>query len=223
VTELSGARARDADVVRLVVDAEEAQRRRIADALHDDAVQAITAGLMHLEMLAAKEPQLAQHASFQRAADNLRAGLTATRTLLSRLSPPLLAAQGPEPALRDELERIARGGGCGTELRWGLAQRLDPTSEILLFRTAQDALAAFAGAASLTQVTVSVFEADGGVALEITAEGSGLGQAPLDGEGLHPAADRIALAGGSLSLAAAGVGLQALVWVPLHPVAAPGT
>jgi signal transduction histidine kinase len=73
--------------------------------------------------------------------ENLEQGLAAARTFLFNLRPPLLDSAGLEPALRQQLAKLAERSGCKTEVTWMLEDRLDRDLEMVAFRVVQEALA----------------------------------------------------------------------------------
>jgi signal transduction histidine kinase len=84
--------------------------------------------------------------------ENLEQGLAAARTFLFNLRPPLLDSAGLEPALRQQLAKLAERTGCKTEVTWMLEGRLDRDLEMVAFRVVQEALANVAKHAEATTV-----------------------------------------------------------------------
>jgi signal transduction histidine kinase len=155
------------DLQRLM-EAEEAECGRIADELHDDAVQALTACAMHLSLLESRVPGLRGQPAYARARGNLEHGLRAARALLTELRPPTLAARGAAAALGQQLDRLAQRTGCTTRLDWRLPGRLAGTSELVLFRAIQQALPRAAAPCGVRTVTVAAAPSAGGTTAEVT-------------------------------------------------------
>jgi PAS domain S-box-containing protein len=195
-----------------LITAQEEERRRLAGDLHDDAIQSLTAARMHLSVLGHQLDRLGEAAAAVRPAldharGNLEQGLAAARTFLFDLRPPLLDSAGLEPALRQQLAKLAERTGWKTEVEWLLEERLDRDLETVVFRVAQEALANAARHADATTVWVRA-ERDGpDVVLEVADDGVGFDppaareRAAATGHlGLRSMAERIQTAGGSLEI-----------------------
>jgi len=197
---------------QLVTAQEEEERRRVAGDLHDDAIQSLTAARMHLSVLGHQLDRIGEGAATARPAldharDNLEQGLAAARSFLFDLRPPLLDGAGLEPALRQQLAKLAERTGWKTEVAWLLQERLDRDLETVVFRVAQEALANAARHADATTVWLRA-ERDGpDVVLEVVDDGVGFDppaareRAAATGHlGLRSMAERIQAAGGSLEI-----------------------
>ena len=195
-----------------LITAQEQERRRLAGDLHDDAIQSLTAARMHLSVL---HHQLERHdgvpevveVALAHARDNLEQGLAAARTFLFDLRPPLLDSAGLEPALRQQLAKLAERTGCKTEVTWLLDERLGADLETVAFRVVQEALANVARHADATTVRVQAERDGSDVVLQVADDGVGFDppaareRAAATGHlGLRSMAERIQTAGGSLEI-----------------------
>ena len=211
-----------------LITAQEEERRRLAGDLHDDAIQSLTAARMHLSVLHHQLDRLGDAASeavgtaLAHARDNLEQGLAAARTFLFDLRPPLLDSAGLEPALRQQLAKLAERTGCKTEVTWLLDERLDADLETVAFRVVQEALANVARHADATTVWV-LAERDGpDVVLQVADDGVGFDppaareRAAATGHlGLRSMAERIQTAGGSLDITSGpGNGTRVILRLP---------
>ena len=123
---------------------------------------------------------------------------------------PGLDSAGLEPALRQQLAKLAERTGWKTEVAWLLQERLDRDLETVVFRVAQEALANAARHADATTVWLRA-ERDGpDVVLEVVDDGVGFDppaareRAAATGHlGLRSMAERIQTAGGSLEVSSA--------------------
>jgi PAS domain S-box-containing protein len=195
-----------------LITAQEEERRRLAGDLHDDAIQSLTAARMHLSVLHHQLERLdgvpeAVAAALAHARDNLEQGLAAARTFLFDLRPPLLDSAGLEPALRQQLAKLAERTGCKTEVTWLLDERLDADLETVAFRVVQEALANVARHADATTVWVQAERDGSDVVLQVADDGVGFDppaareRAAATGHlGLRSMAERIQTAGGSLEI-----------------------
>jgi signal transduction histidine kinase len=211
-----------------LITAQEEERRRLAGDLHDDAIQSLTAARMHLSVLHHQLDRLGDATSaavgtaLAHARDNLEQGLAAARTFLFDLRPPLLDSAGLEPALRQQLAKLAERTGCKTEVTWLLDERLDADLETVAFRVVQEALANVARHADATTVWVRA-EWDGpDVVLQVADDGVGFDppaareRAAATGHlGLRSMAERIQTAGGSLDITSGpGNGTRVVLRLP---------
>jgi len=118
VTDLERVERERRHLLGQLITAQEEERRRLAGDLHDDAVQSLTAARMHLSILdqVVARPAGEAAATVQPVLDhvheNLEQGLVAARTFLFNLRPPLLDSAGLEPALRQQLAKLAERTGC---------------------------------------------------------------------------------------------------------------
>jgi PAS domain S-box-containing protein len=195
-----------------LITAQEEERRRLAGDLHDDAIQSLTAARMHLSVLHHQLERLdgvpeGVAAALAHARDNLEQGLAAARTFLFDLRPPLLDSAGLEPALRQQLAKLAERTGCKTEVTWLLEERLDADLETVAFRVVQEALANVARHADATTVWVQAERDGSDVVLQVADDGVGFDppaareRAAATGHlGLRSMAERIQTAGGSLEI-----------------------
>jgi PAS domain S-box-containing protein len=195
-----------------LITAQEEERRRLAGDLHDDAIQSLTAARMHLSVLHHQLERVdgvpeGVATALAHARDNLEQGLAAARTFLFDLRPPLLDSAGLEPALRQQLARLAERTGCKTEVTWLLDERLDADLETVAFRVVQEALANVARHADATTVWVQAERDGSDVVLQVADDGVGFDppaareRAAATGHlGLRSMAERIQTAGGSLEI-----------------------
>jgi PAS domain S-box-containing protein len=210
-----------------LITAQEEERRRLAGDLHDDAIQSLTAARMHLSVLHHQLERLgdvppAVGTALAHARDNLEQGLAAARTFLFDLRPPLLDSAGLEPALRQQLGKVAERSGCKTELTWLLDERLDADLETVAFRVVQEALANVARHADATTVWVRAERDGADVVLQVADDGVGFDppkareRAAATGHlGLRSMAERIQTAGGSLEITSGpGHGTRVVLRLP---------
>jgi PAS domain S-box-containing protein len=210
-----------------LITAQEEERRRLAGDLHDDAIQSLTAARMHLSVLHHQLERLAAvpgavDTALAHARDNLEQGLAAARTFLFDLRPPLLDSAGLEPALRQQLAKLAERTGCKTEMTWLLDERLDADLETVAFRVVQEALANVARHAAAATVWVQAERDGSDVVLQVTDDGVGFDppaareRAAATGHlGLRSMAERIQTAGGSLEISSEpGGGTRVVLRLP---------
>jgi signal transduction histidine kinase len=214
VAELERAEQDRLSLLRQLVTAQEDERRRLAANLHDDTIQALAAALLHLDVLEARADRAirdpgdggrdawdAVRSSATRVRQNVEHSLQSARTFLFDLRPPVLDEAGLETALQRQLDRVAEQNDCAVELRWAVAERLDPDRETILFRAVQEALANVVKHAHAAKVAIRAWRDGGMVVVEVADDGSG---SPAGAE--RPAATVALEPAASLGHGAAGPG-----------------
>jgi len=225
VTDLERAERERRALLRQLITAQETERRRLAADLHDDTVQSLSAARMHLSVVEARldrasqgQGQAAASASasevevrglVKQVREDLEFAMTAARTLLFNLRPPLLDQAGLGQAVAQQLRKLAERSGCVTALAWDFGERLDQDLEVLMFRVVQEALANAAKHAGAGTVQVRGWRAGQALLVEVADDGAGFDlararqreQAAAGGHiGLASMAERIETAGGSVTV-----------------------
>jgi two-component system sensor histidine kinase UhpB len=205
--------ARDRFLVGLV-NAQEAEARKVADLLHDDVVQQLTALGFRLE-LESQRNDLPRLKEIARDASSITASI---RRLLVELHPAILASQGLGPAV-DVVAEPLRERGVDVRVS-AFPHRLPRELETLTYRLVQEALANVQRHSGARRAEVDLRIADGVLRARITDDGSGatLDEASADGLGLHVGRERVELAGGRfLVQARPGHGTDVVFELPVPP------
>jgi signal transduction histidine kinase len=202
-------------LLRRAIDASEVERRRIARDLHDGVVQDLAA--VSYSLAAAAEGAPAPYDSDLRtAAAETRHGIGQLRTLLVDIYPPELHRAGLPAALGDLLG-AAGGRGLKTSLDVDPDLRLEPETEALFFRIAQEAVRNAVKHAGAESVSVRVAGTEAGARLVVEDDGRGFDPAAVGGEGhfgLRVLEDLAHDAGGELEIdSALGAGVRVTVEV----------
>ncbi|MFI1837376.1 sensor histidine kinase [Streptomyces olivaceoviridis] len=188
--------------------AQEAERRRIAQGLHDEVGQSMTAILLGLKR-AADDAPAALREELHEAQEIIRESLDEVRRLVRRLRPGVLDDLGLVSALTSLTEDFATHTGLRVSRRFDAdLPALAPETELVLYRVAQESLTNVARHADAQRVTVALRHADDSVVLTVTDDGSGI-KAPREGAGIRGMRERALLIGGSLEITpAAGTGTR---------------
>jgi PAS domain S-box-containing protein len=207
---------------------EEAERSRIATALHDDTVQVMTASLLAMDRVAlvarrAGDPQVESAVVYARA--TLEEATDRTRRLMFELRPALLHEHGLAAALRVLATQTAREVGAQVDVQ-GDVGRYDHVVEELMYRSAQEALANVRRHARPHHINVTVEQENDMLAVEITDDGRGFDMASIrsrPGAALHLGMDtlveRVRAAGGRAEIISTlGEGTQVRIAAPTRPV-----
>jgi two-component system sensor histidine kinase UhpB len=202
---------------RLVLRAQEEERRRLARDLHDEVNQALTAILLRLEALSqAAPPELSQELSELKRLVNQ--AMSELLQLARQLRPTALDDHGLLPAMASQVRRFESQTGIKAELNAsGSDAKLQPDEEIAVFRIAQEALANVARHADAREVSVGLRTDDAGVELTVRDDGRGFepSQPAGNGLGLGGMAERARLVGGELTIESRpGEGTELCLRVP---------
>lgn len=168
-----------------VVDAQEAERQRIARELHDATGQSLTAialGLRGLERLNSTGSRIAP----QQLRDLVNFATTALgelRHLIADLRPPQLDDLGLVAALRWYVREYERRQLLAVDfVVQGEESRLPTVYETVIFRIVQEALTNVAKHAQATQVTLTLTIQPGQISVTVTDNGCGFDLAALPTE-----------------------------------------
>jgi two-component system, NarL family, sensor histidine kinase UhpB len=201
-----------------VLAGQEAERLRIAQELHDQAGQELTAVLLLLSRLQARAPaELAP--TVGEVQTSVRASLEDLRRIAIELRPEALDDLGLESALAVLCDRFAQRSGlevscCIPDPLPGLS----PETELVVYRVAQEALTNVARHSGSRRAELSLQPADSQVVLTVRDHGTGLdaGQAP--GSGMRGMGERAGLVGAALEIhnASPGPGTEVRLQVPVQ-------
>jgi two-component system sensor histidine kinase UhpB len=202
---------------RLVLRAQEEERRRLARDLHDEVNQALTAILLRLEAMShSAPPELEDELGELKRLVNQ--AMNELLQLARQLRPTALDDHGLLPAVASAVRRFAAQTGIKADLNAsGESSELQPDEEIAIYRIAQEALANIARHADARSVEVDLrSEEGGGVQLTVRDDGRGFEPGrPTRGLGLGGMAERARLVGGELTIESQpGSGTQLCLRVP---------
>jgi two-component system sensor histidine kinase UhpB len=195
----------------------EGERRRIAAELHDQIGQMLTALGLQADRLAILAPE-----ELRGEVHDLRDGILATvedvRRLARELRPEELDTLGLIPALTNLSERMTRRTGIDIVRR---LQRdlpdLDPDTEMVIYRIAQESLTNAVRHAQPTTIELTLERDDGHVHLGVCDDGIGISDKSRGESGILGMRERALSIGADLRVErrAAGNGTQVTLEVPL--------
>jgi two-component system sensor histidine kinase UhpB len=184
---------------RRALAAQEAERKRVAQELHDEVGQTLTAVLLQLQDLGTRVPPELQP-PIRDAQEAARGSLEDVRRVARQLRPEALDDLGLVSALTALCGRLAEGSGLRIERR--IARDLPPLDaeeELVLYRVAQESLTNALRHARARRVELALECREGTVALSVRDDGRGLDGA-TPGRGLRGMRERAVLVGGRLSV-----------------------
>jgi two-component system, NarL family, sensor kinase len=186
------------------LEAEQRERKALAEALHDRAIQNLLSARHELE----EAGEALSHPALGRADDALSESVAQLRDAVFELHPYVLDEAGLEAALRAIAKNAA--SRAGFELRLDFHYRNRHSREQLLFSAARELLANVVEHASASSVLVRLADVDGSILLLVEDDGVGL---PADELSERLATGHIGLASQRVRVEAAG---GTLVVAPAH-------
>ncbi|MER5749343.1 sensor histidine kinase [Streptomyces sp. NPDC002088] len=178
-----------------LVDAFEAERRRIERDLHDGAQQRLVALTMTLGLARLDAPPGPLADQLAKAHDEAGKALAELRDLVHGIHPKVLADYGLEAAVADAADRSA----VPVDVDLELAGRLPQGVEAAAYFVVCEALANVARHSGARRAAVTGEHRDGRLFLQVRDDGRG-GADPAGGSGLTGLADRVSVLDGRLSL-----------------------
>lgn len=208
----------EAEGLRRAIEAQEAERTRIARELHDEAGQVLTALSLHLRTLEEdvdSEEIRARIAQLRRSVSEASTGI---RELAVRLRPPALAEHGLADAIEEQAAQLrATGIPVEVDLR-GIGEDLAEDVQTVLFRVVQEALTNVARHSRATNVSIVASAHHGRLRLVVEDDGVGFDPTTPTGRlGLAGIRERVEMIGGGLRIESSpGAGTAVVVDVGLE-------
>jgi signal transduction histidine kinase len=212
--EAAAARERAAgESVRRAIEAQDAERARLARELHDEAGQALTALAVHLRALEGDVPEGPLRDRVAELRGQVASATTALRELATRLRPSALREGGLATAIEEQAERVRASAGIqvDVDLR-GLDAELPEDVQVALFRVVQEALTNVVRHSEATSVSIVATARGARVRLVVDDDGRGFDpSAPTERLGLAGIRERVELLGGQLRIESSPGGGTAVV------------
>ena len=165
------------DVQMRIIEAQESERQRLAQEVHDGPAQALTNAIFQVELI---ERQLDRDPPGARAEirylrDLLRRELGDVRAFITQLRPPLLDEVGLNGAIRDHASALEAAAGVTVDLDLvAPPERLGDAQQTVVLRITQEALQNIRRHAAAGHVAISSrLEPGGDWVLEIVDDGRG--------------------------------------------------
>jgi two-component system sensor histidine kinase UhpB len=190
--------------MRRVLVAQEAERRRVAQELHDEIGQNLTAAVLELNRV--RDGGVVLTDALDDAQALARESLETLSAITARLRPATFDDLGLASALQSLAADSERRTGVEVETSFdGALQGLDDDAELVLFRVAQEAVTNALRHAACSRVTIRLRRDDGQVVLRVEDDGAGVGDA-ISGAGIRGMRERAAMIGGRLAILRATIG-----------------
>jgi PAS domain S-box-containing protein len=207
--------------------AEQQERRRISQVLHDDLQQQLHSVQMKLALLRrraeTRNPDDEAVRGFSEAETWLAGAIATTRSLTVDLSPPLLRGEGLVDALHWLVPQMERMHGLKVDLTAEHSFRIpDEDIRVLLFQIVRELLFNVVKHADIDRAKVRLVQLDGHFMIEVRDEGTGFSVEEAEercenggGLGLFSSRERLVLFGGRLEIESApGQGTTVKVITP---------
>jgi signal transduction histidine kinase len=206
---------------RLVTSQEE-ERRQLASDIHDDAIQAMVAVTLELQVLGGRLRDPAAHQLLERLKATATDSVGRLRQLVFELHPPLLDQVGLAAALEQYARRASELAGFSVQVSNEVKVELPAEVRVLAYRVVQEALANVRAHAKAGRVAIRLEETDGGVLVRVSDDGVGFLPGVVERQqrrghlGLVSMREQAAMAGGWCRVASApGMGTTVELWLPL--------
>ena len=183
-----------------VLAGQEAERLRIAQELHDQVGQELTAVLLGLARVEARVPAGLRDdvTEVQRA---VRGSLEDVRRIAIELRPEALDDLGLQSALAVLCERFSERFGLQVHQQLGRQlPELSPDEELVVYRIAQEALTNVARHSGAREAELTLAPENGILALTVTDAGTGLPEGHVPGTGMRGMRERATLIGANLTI-----------------------
>ena len=200
-----------------LTNAEQAERQRIAQVLHDDLQQLLYALQLRMQLIARAAGTDAQPLIDE--ADGVIAqAIQSSRTLTADLSPPVLEGEGIERSFEWVAHRVGEAHGIEVTVKGEVDVAVASDVRILLTRVVRELLFNIVKHAGVDRATVRVWNEDDRLFVEVLDEGSGFDpDAREDGFGLFTARERLGLIGGGLTVESSpGSGTRVRIQSPVQ-------
>ena len=164
------------DLQMRIVEAQEAERSRLAQEIHDGPGQSLTNAIFqveYVERVVVRDPRAAR-AELRFLRDVLRRELGDVRTFISALRPPVLDQLGLDGAIHEAIDHIETLTGLSIESDLRAApERLGEAEQTVVLRIVQEALHNVRKHANATTVHVMTEDRDGEWTVEVRDDGHG--------------------------------------------------
>lgn len=218
------AAALERELLDLVIQSQERERKRIARELHDDLGQALSALLLDVRAMSQDNGRSAAEIC-SRMDQGVRELVSRVSTLAWELRPAVLDDLGLDSALSRYVSKVVQRAGLEIDYRFicapELERRLPSDIELALYRVTQEALNNVVKHANASRVSVLVYRKPNSVVLVVEDDGRGFDVAatdkPKEGLGLVGMRERTHLLNGNLLIESApGNGTLVKVTLPLE-------
>lgn len=197
-----------------ILEAQEVERRRISESLHNGVGQLLYAAQLNLDRL---QPATAPVSALKQAKELLSEAIYQTRKVSHELVPALLLEFGLDKALHDlctMYDESALYISCSTE---GIEERLESYIEIAIYRICQELINNIVKHAEASVAAIQVRNLKHKIILQVRDNGKGFDPENIRsrGIGLQMIEDRVKLLNGTFSITSPKTGKGSLVTIQI--------
>jgi PAS domain S-box-containing protein len=207
-------------VVEQLVGAQEAERARMAQAVHDDAIQILAAVGMRADLSAERHGDPAEVEAQRKTAEAAREAIDRLRQLVFELAPPALEREGLVGAIVLYLRQLEEPERRHWEIENLLSEEPPHTIPLIAYRIAQQAISNVRRHSQARNASIRFEVSEEGLLVTIDDDGIGfdpadLGPVPLGPQGLASMRERAEAAGGLCEVDSfPGRGTTVRFWLP---------
>ena len=210
-----------AKTVEMIIQAQEAERGRLARQMHDGPAQALSNFILQTE-IAMRLFDMDQ-AKAKDELSNVKTTASSTfqkvRDFIFNLRPMMLDDLGLVPTLTRYIETYKEQSGIEVRLIFtGIEQRFESYLEVMVFRAIQELLANIMHHSQATQVIIQMDSSPTGLRISLEDNGKGFNIEKMQGKGgmgLKVIQDRVQMLGGSMEIqSTVGQGTHILFQIP---------
>ncbi len=176
------------DLRMRVVEAQEQERVRLAQEIHDGPAQTIANAFFqvdYVERLMDRDPRLAR-TELRYLREVMRRELADVRSFIGQLRPPALAEVGLDGAIREAVDTFTSSVEVRTETDLeGPAEALSEMQQVVVLRVLQEALQNIRKHAAARTVAIVTSRSDEGWVLEVRDDGRGFDVDAIGSRGRH--------------------------------------
>ena len=205
---------------RQLIESQEAERKRIAQEIHDGLGQSLLVIKNRAILGLAAGEKLKADEQFDEIRESVTDALSEVRVISQNLRPLHLERLGLTSTLEEMIEQL--DAASELEINYDIEQidgRLTPENEINLYRIVQECLNNVVKHSEATKASVSAFLEKGQLLLTIRDNGNGFDREKIAGRhglGLNGMAERARILGGTLSIdSEIGKGTTVMVSIPV--------
>lgn len=222
-TAVALARSVQAGRLRSSLAAADAERRHWARELHDETLQSLGGLRLLLATVLARDDLNQTRGTIEEAAEHIEQGIENLRAIITELRPAALDELGLKAAIEALLDRHREQSGATINSKLDLPARagdeheIDGQMQTTVYRLLQEALTNVTKHARANTVRVLITQGESGLCIEVQDDGQGFDtSAQSSGFGLVGMHERVALAGGTLSIGSDANGTLLTARLPLH-------
>ena len=207
---------------KAIIEAEENERRRIAQDLHDGVGQILSAAKLNLSGLQDRLhlTDIESQTLFKNSMDLVDDSVKEVRAVSHNMMPNALLKSGLVAAVREFVNKLNTGEKLKIDLEInGLNERLEQTTEAILFRVLQEIVSNIVKHAKASHISIQLIKHDTELTVMVEDNGVGFDTKKInnfDGIGLKNIQSRIAFLKGSVNFdSAIGRGTTVVIEIPV--------